>query len=81
MEALIALGIIAVVISNVLWLHTYREREQGFTSERRELITRITHPELVPIEDPDLPPDPEPEPDEYEEVGIIEGGEQMNGER
>lgn len=46
--ALVA-ALVAVV---VLFLRRQREQEQAWTDERRELLTRIQRPEIVPIKRP-----------------------------
>lgn len=83
MEIVAALAVIALLASNVLWLRAYQDREKTTTDERRELLTRIAHPEVIPVPDIELPPDAAlltaEVDDEYGMVGEIEGGEHQNG--
>lgn len=78
MEVVAALAVVALLASNVLWLRAYRGRETEVTAERRELLTRITHPELVPVAKETFPPDEElltvDVDDDYGLVGTVEGG-------
>ena len=83
MEVIVGLAVVSLLASNFLWLRAYQSREQEVTAERRELITRITHPEMIPVAAESLPPDSEmltaDADDEYGLVGTIEGGEQLDG--
>ena len=79
MEILTGIAIVALCGANLLWLRAYENQQKAFASERRELITRITHPEVIPVNDDPLPPDEEfltaNVDDEYAMVGEIEPGE------
>lgn len=80
--------LLAVVILFILFTG-WRDREarleraevaRGHTRERQELLTRITHPELVVV--PDTAPEPrreqlpdeDPEDDDFNMVGTIDYG-------
>lgn len=80
--------LLIVVLGFILFI-AWREREvtreraetaRLYGRERSELLTRITHPELVVVPDPDpvqnlvRTPDQEPEDDEYSMVGTIVPG-------
>lgn len=80
--------LLVVVVLFVLFI-AYRDREdrreraevtRAHARERSELLTRITHPELVVVPDPDpvrtiaTQPDSPVEPDEYGMVGTIVPG-------
>ena len=82
MEVVAALAIVALVASNVLWLRAYEKLARTTTDERRELLTRITHPEFIPVPADKLPPDAEmltaDTDDEYETVGTIAGGPHLD---
>jgi hypothetical protein len=84
MEVVAAIAVIALLVSNLLWLRAYQGREETTTTERRELLTRITHPELIPVATPTLPPDSElltaDSDDDYGLVGTVEGGPQLEGD-
>jgi hypothetical protein len=84
MEVVAALSVIALIASNLLWLRAYERREDTTMVERRELLTRITHPEMVPIDKETFPPDSElltaDVDDEYGLVGTVEGGADTNSD-
>ena len=62
---------VALVAISLAFLKHVRSREQEITVERRELLTRIQHPELIPVPRDTRTPLPEPEPDESNLVGTI----------
>lgn len=63
-----AIALVAVVLA---FLRHHAINEKVHTTERRELLNRIQHPERVPTE-PAVPfIFPEPDPDELELVGTI----------
>ena len=66
--AILAAGLVAVVWC---FLRHIRQLEQAHTTERRELMTRIQHPEIVPQDTPPTFPTPEPEVDLSALVGTI----------
>lgn len=69
--AILAVGIVLIVV-RVIDAHS-AERAR-FAQERWELLTRLTHPELVvgpPTSQATPPPAPEPD-DEYELIGTIQ---------
>ena len=82
MEVVAALAIVALVASNVLWLRAYEKLARTTTDERRELLTRITHPEFIPVPADKLPPDAEmltaDTDDDYGLVGTVEGGPHLD---
>jgi hypothetical protein len=62
---------VALVVVVYLLLRDHHHQHQAWARERRELITRIQHPEIVPIEPaPDWTP-PVFEEDNIDEVGMI----------
>jgi hypothetical protein len=81
MEAVAVVAVVALLASNTLWLRAYQEREKSTTAERRELLTRITHPDLIPVAE--SPPDSElltaDVGDEYGLVGEIEASSNGDG--
>ena len=79
MELVASLAIIALLLVNALTQRGYEKREAAWAADRRELLTRITHPDLIPVDKRDFPPDSElltaDTDDEYGLVGVIEGGQ------
>lgn len=65
--------ILAVALVAVVWLllRHHSQLEQAWTTERRELLTRIQAPERIPMDSPVEFAVPEPEPDEMDKVGTI----------
>lgn len=81
----ILLVVVILFVLFIAWREREVSRERAETArqvarERSELLTRITHPELVVVPDPDpvqnliRTPDQEPEDDEYSMVGTIVPG-------
>lgn len=65
-------ALIAVVVCVALFVVYLRDREQAWTRERAELLTRIQRPEAVPmIVQGGNWLGPDPEPDDTERVGTI----------
>lgn len=77
--ALLADAVLAIALLAALggFLRFIERREQAWTKERRELLTRIQHPQLVPVApqaDRRVPAAP-PEPDEIDLVGRVQAGD------
>lgn len=53
-------------------LHHMGKRDAAWADERRELLTRIQRPEIVPVKPASGYVIPDREPDEYGQVGAIE---------
>ncbi len=84
MEVVASLAIFALFGVNVWMQRGFQNREDAWATERRELLTRITHPEYIPVAKEDFPPDSAqltavPDPD-YNLVGTIEGGGPIEGD-
>lgn len=72
--AVLGLTLIALALLAALYVQADRiaKEREGWTEERRELLTRIQHPELVPVAPrPDLMI-PDRENDDWNKVGTIE---------
>ena len=82
MEAVASIAIIALLLVNALTQRGYEKREAAWATERRELLTRITHPEFIPVPPEKLPPDSEmltaDTDDDYGLVGTVEGGPHLD---
>jgi hypothetical protein len=63
-----AVALVAVVL---LFLRRQHATEAATTVERRELLTRIQRPELIPVGHNQAFDIPDPEPDEFDMVGEI----------
>lgn len=79
-----ALTIVAVcaLALNAYLIFLLERAPKQMAAERQQLITRITHPDFIPIPDAELPPDAEmltaDTDDEYATVGTIEGGPHLD---
>lgn len=65
---ILAASLVAIV---GLFLHHIAALERAWTVERRELLTRIQRPELVPLPRSEPVALPDPEPDERDLVGTV----------
>lgn len=62
---------VAIVATAFLCLRHISRLEDAWSDERRELLTRIQHPEIVPVKAADDYKIPEQIPDEWNLVGEI----------
>ena len=69
LAATLAGAVVAVV---ALLDRSHREQAAQWALERRELLTRIQRPEIVPVASPAPFVVPDPEPDEIGKVGTID---------
>ena len=63
---------VALVILAFLFLHHLSQSERAWTLERRELLTRIQRPELIPTDQARELVIPDDEPDEIDLVGVAQ---------
>lgn len=67
-----ALQALLLVVLVVVFLRRDREREEAWTDERRELLNRIAHPELVAVKRPPQPAQARPpRRDSAHKVGMV----------
>ncbi len=71
MTVIACLEAVAVIAVVFLFLRHQSRQEQAWTLERRELLTRIQRPEMIPIPAAEPFQFDEREPDEFDLVGTI----------
>lgn len=72
MTLVAAVEAVVIAAAIYLFLRHQREQDQAWARERRELVNRITHPEIVPVQTaPEFTAQDEPD-DEIDLVGVVQ---------
>lgn len=72
MTVIIAMFPFTLIVIVGLFLYHARETVKRTDERERELLTRIQHPQLVPVPSPKQVQVPDPTPDESNLVGMID---------